>query len=157
MKLALSLLAILFIALIASGVASQEDWRSNPTSGSSWPPRPHDIVNVVGENVFGKGRTKIDIYTVPDDKWLVMTEFRRIHTGNLDPELDLLVRPADSGTETLVVPAKFTETAFASSFGGVGVGVKFPPGSTVVLQRNERGSASQKSQHFLVGYLAVQP
>lgn len=158
MKLSLSLLAFLVVVVVASGVASQEEWRSAQASAASstWPPRPDDIVNVVGEYVFGKGRTKYDIYTVPDDKWLVMTEFRRIHTGNLDPELDLLMRSAGGGDDVVVLPSKFSETAFASNIGS-GVGLKFPPSSTVALQRNERGSAPQRSQYFFVGYLCVQP
>lgn len=141
---------IVALALIAGlgTLASQTPSEQRP----HWPPPPARIVNEVGERSFTKGQTQADVYSVPEDQWFILTEFRRIHTSALDPELDLMMRVSGREEEVLVVPYRFTETDFTTGFGSV-LGLKFPPSSTVVLRRNERSSATQKSQYLLVGYL----
>lgn len=113
---------------------------------------PEKIVNVVGDASFKKGHSTEVLYTVPDEHWFVLTGFRRIHTSKLDPELDLMMGKSGTKDLTLMVPYRLSAALGGTSYGDL-VGLKFPPGSSVVLQRNERGSTTQVSQYLLVGYL----
>src|SRR5690606_26064013 len=136
----------------AGTFAARTIGQENAPSRPAWPPPPERIVNVTGEHTFGKGKSTLDVYTVPDDAWLIVTDFRRIDTGNLDPELVLQMRPAGAKEGVTVLFFEFSRGEFGSDFGGP-VGLRFEPGSTVVLQRNEPGSARQPSRYALVGYL----
>lgn len=153
MSTPVSLSLALLAALIAGSLTAQTVGQVDPAPRPApWPPSPERIVNVTGEHTFGRGKSTLDVYTVPPDSWLIVTDFRRIDTGNLDPELDLLMRPPKSKAGITMLYFEFSETAFGSDFGGP-VGLRFEPGSTVVLQRNEPGSTKQPSRYSLVGYL----
>lgn len=143
-SLSLAVLAALAAGSLAARTVGQEQ-RSRP---SSWPPPPERIVNVNGEHTFGRGRSTCDVYTVPEDSWLIVTDFRRIDTGNLDPELDLQMRQRKARSGETVLYFEFSTSPFSSP-----TGLRFEPGSTVVLERNEPGSSKQPSRYSLIGYL----
>ena len=150
-----SLTLVLLAASIAGALSAHTTGQETaPIPPIAWPPTPDRIVNVAGEHTFGRGESTHDIFSVPDDSWFVVTDFRRIETGNLDPELDLMMRRSGEKKGIVVLYHEFSETSFGSDFGGP-VGLRFAPSSTVVLQRNEPGSTKQPSRYSMVGYLVA--
>lgn len=120
---------------------------------AAWPPDPAErIINLAGEELFSKRNRDQVIYTVPEDFWLVVTDFRRQlpPTTTVDPDLDLVMRPAGSKRDIVVIPHQLSDSVNMGS----AVGLKFPPKSEVVLHRNAELSGDLASLYMLTGYLA---
>ena len=117
-----------------------------------WPPLPaKNIVNETGVANFRKRGDAEVIYTVPEDRWLVLTDYRTIkQLKELFPEPNLISRVAGAKQGTLVIPWQLSAPSFNS---GSAVGLRFPPGSEVVLERDASGTAKLSCFYFIAGYL----
>lgn len=104
-----------------------------------WPPRPDQIVNASGYfPQLSDTMSPSVIYTVPADKWFILTT---LQGGNGELSLFELL----SGQATL-------KAGVADQLTNLDVGVAFPPGSQIALKRLV--GTSIKVYWQLVGYLA---
>ena len=116
----------------------------------AWPPPPELIVNVVFGVVFpapGQPRSPVTVFTVPEDKWLIVTDID-ITTLNTTGTLrwNLL---EDAGGELTAKRSTVSGNHPVQSFTST-VGIPFSPGSKVVAN----GLSTGPSVSFtLVGYL----
>jgi len=106
-----------------------------------WPLRGENIVNIHrGELVQASSMNTI--FTVPEDRWLVVTHFWIV------PRVDLLEVLGDEVTE------KFLEANIAP-FSVATVGLTFRPGSQVVLRNNDNTPGTNtQGRVFIIGYLS---
>ena len=139
----------------AGGFLVAQDQPTLPRE-KTWPPYPaEDIINLTGVEKFSKRSRDRTIFTVPSDRWFVVTDFRRelVLESDLDPDLDLCMLPDKSKREIVVIPHQMSDSV---NFGPIGV--KFPPKSKVVLHRNAELSGDLTSTYMLTGYLVeVEP
>ncbi len=101
-----------------------------------WPPRPEDIVNLRGSIVgiqFGRGQV---IFTVPEDRWFVVTDTlaRRIMVER-------------RGANEIVKPFDLERENHFS------VGLSFAPGSEVILRDERVRKSDQSFRYEVIGYL----
>ncbi len=139
--------------LVLAGNLAVGQGQDEPVA-QSWPPEPgRQIVNENGLAGFAKkGRQEV-IYSVPEDSWLVITDFRTIKKlKELYPEPDLLNRKEGAKKGSLVLPWQLSAPSFNSNMGSA-IGLKFEPGSDVVLQRSRAGTTSMSCYYFFAGYL----
>jgi hypothetical protein len=103
--------------------------------------RAADIVNFDGMVTIAKGGGMVVIYTVPPDKYLVVTDVEFDSSGFVDLMASGVVKRSFPFTD----PA----TAFHSS-----IGLAFPPSSTLALRNAAGGFGSDFCNYSLTGYLA---
>jgi hypothetical protein len=139
--------------LVLAGNFAEGQAPSEPPE-AIWPPSvASDIVNQTGIAEFRRQGDSEVIYTVPEDRWLVVTDFRTVkRLRELFPEPNLNWRNPGAKQGTLVIPWQLSVPAFNSSTGSA-VGLKFPPGSEVVLERDAGGTARLSCFYFIAGYL----
>ena len=104
----------------------------------AWPPRAWDVVNMGGEIVTSTPDEIVPVYSVPQEKWFVLTSFFAVNAGGFD-----LVE-LYAGTETVKTLAGFVPHNDL-------LGLAFRPGSEVGLRYPS--SASNHQWNFS-GYLS---
>ncbi len=133
------------VAAIAFVVGSDASARKGAGgSGQVLFPHPEDIVAINGNIDGATAGTPYKLYTVPSNRWLVVTRAQFLQ-ANSDLS-DQSLRSVKGGIETTV--------ANDAAFGAIEpvIGLPFEPGSDVVL-RYGSGSAGSLKYH-LRGYLA---
>jgi hypothetical protein len=122
------LMTIIFIA-IATQASAQGLWPAG--LGRI---HPSDIVNInssqfpnFGGNITLPPNSSFEIYTVPGDKYFVMTSFGASSSSNI---YQIRYRPQDSENEIIKLGIYFNAK---NSYEEMGVGVAFPPSSIVII------------------------
>ncbi len=100
-----------------------------------------DIVNLDGTATIAKGGGTTALYTVPSNKYLVVTDAEFDSSGFIDMLAGGVVKRSFPFTDPM--------TAFHSS-----IGLAFPPNSTVVLRNSAGGFGSDLCNYSLTGHLA---
>ena len=114
-------------------------------------------MNIQGEQFVASGQ-KVVVYTVPSDRWLIMTEVFTDSDGNesrMGSAFDL-VQEDSTGNDTTKLALRFLRTLLSASAPerlSTAVGLKFAPGTSVVL-KNAPGASGQTLGWNLIGYLA---
>lgn len=142
-----AIVGVLLLGVILGGYVVDATGQPIPIPGyqvpvDSLPPHPSQIVSVSAEATFSTSGQVVPVYSVPQDRWLVITEFRRSDASS--SYLADLVQDY-GGVVTLKLSHRFN-VAFDSR-----TGLAFAPGSSVAL-RSVNGGASVAPFAF-VGYL----
>lgn len=124
----------------------------------SWPPRPELIVNVDSTTLSNPSGGVlvlpgvVEIYTVPNNKCLVLTDLELSDVGQLTISLCQEL----GGTITFKRGSGFNRTVFQTGLQPYhsSVGLKFAPGSKVVLN-NTGPSNGTDVAYTMTGYLAA--
>ena len=142
---AATLLLVAYSLGMSATPARSQDILLAPIVGKSWPPNASDMVVVNGvlsrvPNVFAK------VYTVPTNKWFVLTDF------SFDPnEHHSLVQKLNQKEETKWNLEGTITSNRVFEVGSHRVGIPFFPGSEVGFKSPNPGST--KLRYHLRGYL----
>ncbi len=103
----------------------------------AWPPMPEDQI-VVGDGFAMTNVDPAEIFTVPSDKWLIVTYF---HANLLpgDTHLWELFYTPPSAIDRSLVPSAFVsaEPEKLPLFKGMEVGLPVPPGSVIKIKSSD--------------------
>ena len=127
--------------------------------------RPKDIVNVdslsVAPSLGGMvgvpwGGGAVTIYTVPADRWLVITNWRQNGSGltSLAEDLSGVLTVKRAGTWGITPNIGGGGTTDSADYAPP-LGIAFQPGSNVVLQETNGGSGTTWVRFTFTGYLAA--
>ena len=112
----------------------------------TWPPKPEDMVSIQGTLVPAGVLTNFPVFTVPVDKWLVVTE------GRFDNLAGSKIVEAMGEDVTEIFSGKFLTNLSNDNSRGDFVsttGLSFSPGSQVGIQTSQ----SNTIDYSLIGYL----
>lgn len=155
-------IALLSVTSIAFSLRAQAP--AGPARG--WPPLPQNIVNLSGTTGLIEAGGKAEVYSVPSDRWLVLTDLRWADEGN-NITSAILSEETPTGLidkTGLAYPFSSSLVGSGAHFGSVasspplehsGVGLTFRPGSKVIV-RSQDGSALGSVSFMMCGYLAAQ-
>lgn len=117
----LIIIATLLAGIVAGMAVGQQRVKYVEPEGRSerdlWPPRPENILNLVGETrVLAEGE-HVPFFQVPASRWLVLTDFRVFGNGLFGAKLVTI----DNGTTTDLLPLGLTwlQTGYALKPGTV--------------------------------------
>ena len=129
--------------LAGPAYSTDSEWRNQ-----RWPPKPEDIVIITDKHI---GSYDV-VYTVPSDRWLVITDAEYYAYNNREADLLEALR----GVETVKRHCVFLGSHYQHMNSCDGpfssaVGLAFAPGSQVVFS-NQQGTVGTYS-YALTGYL----
>ncbi len=149
----IAVLAAIFLA--ATSKASPPLAAAQSLVGSTWPPKPADIVNLDSSSVNSAGiqiaaGAFATVYTVPANRWFIATDIETLSTSGAALQIvqdDGVHQPIKRGNE-------FTSSGFGAQPFHSSVGIAFAPGTKVELQ-NASFSSSGTIRYSITGYLAM--
>ena len=76
--------ALLVVGLLLGGlIVERAGAQARTTKIRTWPPEPHDIVNLRGESQGLDDGDSVVVFTVPNDRWLILNDVRICGYGQL--------------------------------------------------------------------------
>lgn len=161
MRQIMTTLIALIALVLSAGFAMFASAQPAAAPARGFPPHPSNIVSICGSSSgIGPMSTKL-LYTVPADRWLVLTDTRAItQNGGNERNLELV----EDAQGTLTVKRAFCDAAItipsvtgtwnAPTSAAAGIGPSFAPGSQVVARNYS--TTFFEFRYELIGYL-VQP